>query len=86
MPTVLHDVEGFDVIIHTRDEHNPPHVHVRKGEHEATINLGEGTNDPSLDEVSGMSKADARKALEMVTDKKDMLRTRWNQIWKALHG
>ena len=32
--------EGFKVMIYTRDEHEPPHVHVWKGGGEAVINLG----------------------------------------------
>lgn len=79
MPTVLRE-SGFRVVIYTRDEHPPAHVHVWKAGGEVVIHLGDAEESPSLREVNGMSKRDARKALDLVTEYQDFLLTRWEEI------
>lgn len=63
MPTEIEE-NGFKVIIHTRDEHEPPHVHVWKGKGEAIINLGgdKGGYPEVYDVNDFMSDRDASRA------------------------
>lgn len=67
-------------MIYTRDEHPPAHVHVWKAEGEAVILLGRGGSLPELREVERMSKRDARRALDLVTDSNEALLARWVEI------
>ncbi len=85
MPTEIVQ-DGFTVIIYTRDEHEPPHVHVFKAEGEAIINLGDEDTLSEIDKVYDMSLKDARKALGIVEDNLEHLQTRWNEIWRQRHG
>jgi len=79
MPTVLRE-SGFRVVIYTRDEHPPAHVHVWKAGGEAVIRLGDGGELPVIHEVSGMPKRDARRALDLVTEHQGLLLARWEEI------
>jgi hypothetical protein len=74
MPTVLRK-EGFEVMIYPGD-HEPAHAHVFKGEGEAKIDISTST----LVEVWGMKKKDARKAKKIVSDHRDDLQSRWDEI------
>lgn len=85
MPTVITQ-DGFEVVIYTRDEHLPPHVHVWKAEGEVVINLGDINTGPEIHEVNGMPIRDARKALNIVEDNQNHLLARWNEIWRQIHG
>lgn len=77
MVTVLR-AQGLRLVIFAND-HQPAHVHVF-GDGEAKINLL-GPND-SVDLVwaVGMSRADVRRAQAIVTEHRDMLLQRWNEI------
>ena len=79
MPTVLRE-SGFRVVIYTRDEHPPAHVHVWKAGGEAVFQLGGEAELPSLREVNGMPKRDARRALDLVTAHQESLLARWEEI------
>jgi hypothetical protein len=86
MPTEIEE-NGFQVMIYTRNEHEPPHVHVWKGSGEAIINLGgEKGGYPELYDVNEpMSKKDAYRALEIVTRNNGFLIKRWREIWRTVH-
>jgi hypothetical protein len=79
MPTILRE-SGFRVVIYTRDEHPPAHVHVWRAGGEAVIRLGAEGELPFLHEVNGMPKRDVRRALDLVTAHQDILLTRWEEI------
>lgn len=87
MPTEI-EKDGFKVIIHTRDEHEPPHVHVWKGRGETIINLGGDKGGyPELEDVNAhMSEKDARRAWDLVAENNGFLLKRWRQIWREVHG
>ena len=74
MPTVLRQ-DGFDVRIFVRD-HEPKHVHVRRGGGVAVIILG----DVSVRERFGMSPRDVRTALQIVAENRDYLVAQWDRI------
>lgn len=77
MPSIKHN--GFSLIIRTND-HDPPHVHVVKGDGELVFILGDG--EPYLErELSRMKKGDERHALEAVkAHRKDLL-----DLWRRIH-
>lgn len=81
MPTPLR-VRGFDVMIYTRDEHPPAHVHVWKAGGEVIIHLGDEDTPPLVHEVKRMPKRDVRKALTIVEDNQELLLGEW----RRLHG
>lgn len=85
MPTIKR-IDGFEVIINTRDEHLPPHVHVWKAGAEVIINIGNRDTAPSIEEVNEMSRKDAYRALEIVKDNQRVFLRRWWQIWRTIHG
>ena len=81
MPTVLRH-EGFEVLIYTRDEHPPAHVHVWKAGSEAVIHLGDESTAPSIQGINRMAKRDARRAIRIVEDNQELFLARWRE----LHG
>jgi hypothetical protein len=85
MPTIKKQ-DGFEVVINTRDEHLPPHVHVWNADGEVIINLGNSRTAPSQHEVNGMAKKDVKKALEIVTDNQRVFLKEWWRIWRQIHG
>ena len=78
MPTVLRQ-DGFDVMIYV-DDHPPAHVHVFKAGGQLIMNLGDKDTPPSIREVKGMAKAEARGAVMIVEDNQEMLLIRWREI------
>ena len=75
MPTVLPQINGFDVRIYPRD-HPPPHVHCWKQRAELVVNL-----EPiSVRENNRMSPADARRALSIVAEHQTFLLAEWQRI------
>lgn len=80
MPTVLRE-RGFEVRIYLND-HPPPHVHVFRAAGEVVINLGEGQMPPQVRENLSMSRADERRALELVAIHHDELVS----AWRRYHG
>ena len=76
MPTVLRQ-EGFSIRIYTAD-HEPAHVHVRKGESEAKVSLLDAT----LIEEHRTSPRDMRRILEIVEANQRVLL----EAWVRIHG
>lgn len=63
------------------DDHVPAHVHVF-GSGEVKIDL-QGPNDaPALVWVVGMTRAEVRKAMQIVTENRESLIARW----RSIHG
>jgi hypothetical protein len=81
MVTVLRD-GAFRVVIFAND-HNPPHVHVF-GDGEAKIDLSGSDGEPRLVWADGMSKADVRRAMRIVTEAQAILLERWREIHGAI--
>lgn len=79
MVTILKH-QGFRVVIYTND-HSPPHVHVLRGGGEAVINL-RPQGRVELREADGLSKADIRKALELVSSRHG----EFLKEWRKIHG
>jgi hypothetical protein len=74
----VHRQHGMRVVIFT-DDHMPAHVHVY-GSGEAKIDLqGEGDT-PTLEWAIGMTRAELRRAMQMVTDNRGSLIARWKEI------
>lgn len=66
MPTVKRE-DGFEIMVLTSPEHNPPHVHVYKAGGECRVLLGDEDTAPALwDVMQGMSVKDARNAETLV--------------------
>lgn len=68
MPTVLRQA-GFSVMIYTRD-HEPMHVHVWHQGNEAIVRF---ETDVILLEINGMSRRNARMALAIVNENRELL-------------
>jgi hypothetical protein len=79
MPTIFRQ-DGFRVVIYT-DDHEPPHVHVLKGETEVKIDLGNAKTLPNVILLRG-KRSDATKALEIVIDRQ----TELLEAWRMIHG
>jgi hypothetical protein len=77
MVTVLR-AGGFRVAIYLND-HAPAHVHVI-GDGEARIDLSEPDGATALVWAHGMTRADLRRALAVVSEHRDALLARWREI------
>ena len=71
MPTVL-AVDGFAVRIYTHD-HSPAHVHVVRAGSVVAISLPTDSSEATIERVHGMSRANIRKALDLVNDNAELL-------------
>lgn len=80
MPTVLLS-DGFRFVIWPAD-HEPPHVHVFKGDGEAKVHLGSKGELPSFVTIEGMTRAEARKVWKMAVEHQKALL----QAWEKIHG
>lgn len=78
MVTVLR-IDGYRVVIYAND-HRPAHVHVIAAGGEAKINLVTSTGAPQLAWALGLSRADVRRALRIVSDHRAMLLNRWSEL------
>ncbi len=74
----IHRQLGMRVVIFV-DDHIPAHVHVF-GDGEAKIDLQGPNGAPELVWAVGMSRAEVRKALLIVTENKAQMLARWNEI------
>jgi len=74
MPTILY-INGFRFIIWP-DDHEPPHIHVFKGDGEAKVSI----DTPRLVFVIGLSKQEARFILNTVIDHQQTLLKEWEKI------
>jgi hypothetical protein len=73
-----HRAAGFRFVIFSND-HEPAHVHVFKGG-EAKINLAGPGGAPELVCAVDMTRADVRRAMDIVTEQHDRLLARWTEI------
>jgi Domain of unknown function (DUF4160) len=76
MPTVLR-VDGLRFVIYPND-HPPAHIHVVGPDWEAVINLF----GIELREVFSCTEPDARRALRLVAEHRDILL----DAWRRIHG
>jgi len=74
----VHRERGFRVAIY-RNDHEPAHVHVIK-DGEVIVNLAGADGLPEVRKVERATKADVRKALRIVTDQRDYLLSKWQEI------
>jgi hypothetical protein len=77
MPQVLVQ-NGFRVMIYP-DDHRPAHLHIYKSGL-IVIRLNNRRTPPSIREVIGMSRKEARDALLLVTEHKKVLVKEWRKI------
>lgn len=78
MPTIL-NINGFRFIIWPAD-HEPPHVHVFRGNGEAKISIGNNKQAPQLETIHGLTKREARQAWEIVAEHQIILLNAWRKI------
>ena len=76
MVTVLR-ADGVRVIIY-RNDHLPAHVHVVAGG-EAKIDLGAPEGVPRLIWVRGMTQAEVRRCMRVVTENRAYLLAKWDE-------
>jgi len=69
---------GLRVIIFV-DDHMPAHVHVF-GDGQAKINLAGAAGAPEPIWAEGMTRAEVRKAMQVVVQQQAMLLARWRNI------
>jgi len=74
----VYRAHGLRVVIFT-DDHEPAHVHVF-GDGEAKINLSGAEGAPELLSAVGMTRADLRRAMQIVKEQQAMLLERWSEI------
>jgi hypothetical protein len=80
MPTVLR-LDGFEVIIYTRGEHLPRHVHVFRGGEEIVIEIG-----PMAVRENFMRPKNAARAWLLVAEHEAFLNEQWDLHWSKQHG
>jgi hypothetical protein len=74
VPTVIKQ-SGFEVAVRPND-HEPPHVHVFKGDGQVKINL-----DPvEVVQAWNMKKQEARNARTIVEENRELLLERWREF------
>jgi Domain of unknown function (DUF4160) len=72
--------DGLRIVIFV-DDHLPAHVHVF-GDGHAKINLDGADGAPQLVWADGMNRGEVRRAMRVVSERREMLRARW----RAIHG
>ncbi|MEL6468300.1 MAG: DUF4160 domain-containing protein [Cyanobacteria bacterium J06614_10] len=75
-------IDGFKIVIFS-DDHNPAHVHVRKGEFEVKINISGDRAELMSGEENSKRAANRklrRQAVEIVNDNLKMLINEWRRI------
>jgi Domain of unknown function (DUF4160) len=77
---VVYRQHGLRFIVYV-DDHEPAHVHVR-GDGEAKIELGNAEMAPTLVFSKGLSNADLRRAMRVVSARSE----EFLQDWKKFHG
>jgi len=78
MPTILF-INGFQFIIWPAD-HEPPHVHVFKGDGEAKIHIGNDKHAPAFVSITGWTKRDAKFIWNIVAEHQEKLLDAWEKI------
>lgn len=74
----VHRESGFRFAVYTND-HEPAHVHVIK-DGEVIVDLIGADGQPEVRDAYGATKADVRKALRIVTEQKEYLLRKWQEI------
>jgi hypothetical protein len=74
MPTVLRE-RGYQFIIFTND-HLPPHIHVRRAEGGAKVNLVQ----IEVVEHYNLNRRQLNEIIELVNQHRDFLLKKWNEI------
>ena len=74
MPTIL-AVEGFRFYFFSREGHEPPHVHVQKGDAEAKYRL----QPVRLEFSDGFNPAELRRLRELTFEHQAEFIGRWNE-------
>ena len=74
----VHRAHGLRIVIFV-DDHEPAHGHVF-GDGEAKINLADGDGGPELIFAIGMTRADIRRAMDVVKERQAYLLKRWSEI------
>lgn len=76
----IYKADGLRIVIFL-DDHEPAHVHVF-GDGHAKINLSGSGGGPELVAFGGFKRADLRKAMAIVFERRDEFLARW----RAIHG
>lgn len=76
----IYRAHGLRVVIFV-DDHEPTHVHVF-GDGQAKINLTGQNDRPELVWVVGMKRNEVRRALALVTERREEFLERW----RTIHG
>jgi len=74
----VHREDGFRFAIY-RNDHEPAHVHAIK-DGETIVNLVGSDGRPELRESMGATKADIRKVLRIVAERRAYLLAKWKEI------
>lgn len=74
----VHRESGFRLAVYTND-HEPAHVHVIK-DGEVIVDLIGVDGQPEVRDAYGTTKADVRKALRIVTEQREYLLRKWQEI------
>jgi len=75
-------ISGFKIVIFS-DDHDPPHVHVRKGDFEVKIDISGDQAELVSGEESSRRAADRKlrkQALKIANDNLERLINEWRQI------
>ncbi|NIJ35317.1 DUF4160 domain-containing protein [Sphingomonas oligoaromativorans] len=74
----VYRAHGLRVVIFV-DDHTPAHVHVF-GDGEAKIQLAGASGAPELISAAGMTRAEIRRAMQIVKEQQATLLERWSDI------
>lgn len=74
----VYRAHGLRVVIFV-DDHTPAHVHVF-GDGEAKIQLAGADGIPELISAAGMTRAEIRRAMQIVKEQQATLLERWSDI------
>jgi hypothetical protein len=64
------------------NDHDPPHIDVRKDKGKMKVVLGTNENAPYIDRVKRMSDVDAKRAFKLVVEYHDEMAA----LWEKAHG
>ena len=70
-------VEGITILVRTRDEHPPPHVHVLDADNECQVEIGPDGVKLYREENSFSSRKFQKKALKLVAENLEACRQKW---------
>lgn len=70
-------VDGITIVVRTRDEHPPPHVHVLDADNECQVEIGSGGVKLYRENSSYASSKFKKKALKLVAENLSACRQKW---------